>query len=306
MLHIVQIEAISSGPEVMQVTGRGSAYGHVLAVVTGCIYLQSSQGYVVSIVGKEAVNSPLSLRVRGLPPLLNALRGLEGLPFHAAVNEIEIGGLVQIALHASTEWTPRVPCHIGQKLERNKAAWVLAQAIANCVPGVERGLASLVSAWHSPLREQCEEGGIVQEQHLGFLAALRMARDNWRSLHGSGAPAELATLRLADGVLAFAETWGTGDIKVAGAALASLVGLGPGLTPSGDDFVSGLLATLLWQAHLGATPVDPVEYLVAAVRRVSDRTNSISARLLYYGTQGILYAPAMELGQHFLLDYRKR
>jgi hypothetical protein len=88
--------------------------------------------------------------------------------------------------------------------------------------------------------------------------------------------------------------------EMSGAAIA-LIGLGPGLTPSGDDIVMGAAAMLVWRARLGGFPPDSLEFLVATIREEAPhRTNRISARLLEYACRGVLYAPAMELGTALL------
>ncbi len=85
-------------------------------------------------------------------------------------------------------------------------------------------------------------------------------------------------------------------------ALASLLGLGTGLTPSGDDLVAGILASLVWQSNLGAIPAPFAKHLVESVREAAPgKTNHISARLLHHAGDGLLYAPAMELGAALLL-----
>ncbi|HEX9988183.1 MAG TPA: DUF2877 domain-containing protein [Chloroflexia bacterium] len=85
-------------------------------------------------------------------------------------------------------------------------------------------------------------------------------------------------------------------------AITSLMGLGPGLTPSGDDIVAGLLASLVWQAQSGIISDKVVCSMVGAVREVApSRTNRISARLLYHAGEGVLYAPAMEVGEALLV-----
>src|SRR5207302_2389490 len=43
----------------------------------------------------------------------------------------------------------------------------------------------------------------------------------------------------------------SGNVESAGDELIGLLGLGPGLTPSGDDLLAGLLAGLVWRARLG-------------------------------------------------------
>ena len=71
----------------------------------------------------------------------------------------------------------------------------------------------------------------------------------------------------------------------------AMLGLGPGLTPSGDDMLAGLLATLV---HL--PPDRAVAARLAAVRRrvrerASGRTTLLSARLLDDALDGAVAAP---------------
>src|SRR5262249_53397323 len=102
------------------------------------------------------------------------------------------------------------------------------------------------------------------------------------------------------GVVEFVQIWRAGDADGAGSALVSLLGLGEGLTPSGDDIASGILAALVWRTRLGHESAPADEKLTDHVLAATSRTNRISARLLYYATQGILYAPAIQLGAALL------
>jgi hypothetical protein len=82
----------------------------------------------------------------------------------------------------------------------------------------------------------------------------------------------------------------------------NLLGLGPGLTPSGDDIVMGALGMLVWRARLGDFPTAGVADVVQAITEEAPRrTNLISTRLLHYACRGVLYAPAMELGAALLI-----
>jgi len=92
-----------------------------------------------------------------------------------------------------------------------------------------------------------------------------------------------------------------GDYEGIANALIALIGLGPGLTPSGDDLVGGVVACLVWQAHLGCIPGELAHRLIEAVRAVAPtRTTRISARLLWHACEGSLYVPAMGLGAALL------
>ena len=78
------------------------------------------------------------------------------------------------------------------------------------------------------------------------------------------------------------------------ARVATLVGAGPGLTPSGDDVLCGILLGL----RLGAGDPGPlVDELWAAIRPRLGTTTSLSAALLTEAAQGYAVAPVVHLTQ---------
>ncbi len=90
----------------------------------------------------------------------------------------------------------------------------------------------------------------------------------------------------------------TGDDTAAEAAAFSLLGLGPGLTPSGDDLLAGALVTV---RALGDTATG-VERAIAHADR---RTPLVSAELLRYAAQGLCIPQLADLidalGSHLSL-----
>jgi hypothetical protein len=74
------------------------------------------------------------------------------------------------------------------------------------------------------------------------------------------------------------------DAEGASAAAEALIGLGPGLTPSGDDFLVGYL-TGLWRAA-GPQPRAFASMLGAGIVRRAYRTNDISRAYLGHAAQG--------------------
>lgn len=70
------------------------------------------------------------------------------------------------------------------------------------------------------------------------------------------------------------------DRRAAAAAARLLVGLGPGLTPSGDDALAGMEAALHALGHPAAG------FLAAALDDVTDRTTAVSATLLRHAARG--------------------
>jgi Protein of unknown function (DUF2877) len=89
---------------------------------------------------------------------------------------------------------------------------------------------------------------------------------------------------------ALAARCAAGDLAGAVEAAEGLVGLGPGLTPSGDDVLAGMLLALrlLGGALRGGTrAVWLADWLGAAVTSdASDRTTSVSATLLHCAARG--------------------
>ena len=65
-------------------------------------------------------------------------------------------------------------------------------------------------------------------------------------------------------------------------AIAALIGLGPGLTPSGDDFLGGVLAALHYLGH--AEVADRLAHLVLPI--AAENTSLISAAYLRAAAAG--------------------
>jgi hypothetical protein len=127
-----------------------------------------------------------------------------------------------------------------------------------------------------------------------------MTKESWRAESWTDTPAGLVLRRIADGILHFVDGLDSGEIATSADALASLVGLGPGLTPSGDDLVSGIVAVLVWHARLGVLDNDVLREITSKVHEAAARTNRISSRLIHHAGVGVLYAPAMQLGEALL------
>jgi hypothetical protein len=106
----------------------------------------------------------------------------------------------------------------------------------------------------------------------GFGPLLRRDRDD---RHGS-AISEVAAPILATLV----RTLSRGDAGTAADTAAGLIGLGPGLTPSGDDALVGIEASL----HALGSPM--AGFTAGALDHVEDRTTSVAATLLRHAARG--------------------
>ena len=76
------------------------------------------------------------------------------------------------------------------------------------------------------------------------------------------------------------------DVTAVAAAAARLVGLGPGLTPSGDDFIAGYLAALWSRAGFDCGLDTILPSLADALAPLFLRTNAISRQMLSDAAQG--------------------
>jgi len=95
-----------------------------------------------------------------------------------------------------------------------------------------------------------------------------------------------ATHRISERVPELVEATRRYDLDAAVAAFVALFGLGPGLTPGGDDFLVGFLAGL-WCAAGGRTErAQFLSGLGKAVIHLSRRTNDISRTYLVHAARG--------------------
>jgi hypothetical protein len=263
---LLRLPALSLGPEVAALR-RGP--GRVLAVVGGAVYLTNLEGYVVALVDEAAPDGPLSLRVRGFPALRQAAARAPDASYRPTPDGLEIAGAAVVTCAGAPEWTPRLPRPGGPAGARRAAALALRDHLhrdggaAGCAPLASYALAG------APLPPR--------------LAADPCAR------------------RLHAALTALGEAIRVGDPGGAGRAAGALLGLGPGLTPSGDDALAGALAAVLWQEDAGG-PLRATAEAIAAVARdeAPRRTTRLSARLLHPAGRGLLYAPALAAGAALL------
>lgn len=100
----------------------------------------------------------------------------------------------------------------------------------------------------------------------------------------TGPTAQVA--RAQSGISALARGITTGDVACIHAGVEALAGLGPGLTPAGDDFLVGVLAALHATAEQGATPVAQRQLALAIATIAAPRTTRLSAAWLTHGGRG--------------------
>jgi uncharacterized protein DUF2877 len=240
--------------------------------VRNAVYVASDAGHVVGIVGADAVDGPLTLRVAGLAPVLTALPRTEEIPAWATGEGLGLGGTVWIAWAGARRWAPAVPRVTGTPVACQPAAQALIPTLA--AQAGDKGRGRLAADLPALLAGGAPSAAIQGDPVLRGIAA---------------------------GLQALHAAWRAADADAASAALVGLLGLGPGLTPSGDDVVCGILSGLVWQTGADSPQGPLVAALAQAVNAAAGtRTNRISTALLRHAATGLLYAPAMDLGAALL------
>ncbi|WP_433500565.1 DUF2877 domain-containing protein [Sphaerimonospora sp. CA-214678] len=192
-----------------------------------------------------------------------------------------------VYLEVRSETEPHVIAVVTGEASRLPNAVVLGEPLAGISPGDEGwagdgavGVGALeigIRRWWDPAPPLGAADPARLPAALAVLDEIGTRSPRRPGLDPAGAPALLAR-----GCLA-------GSLVDGVTAAEGLIGLGPGLTPSGDDMLSGLLVTL---RHLGRAANAPgavwlADWLAAAVTYdARARTTPISATLLHCAAHG--------------------
>ena len=139
----------------------------------------------------------------------------------------------------------------------------------------EQGLAGGLSLIRKVLTEK-DRGGIAS------LAALIPGKGG----PVSGGPLNHYSSFIFHDLTAFLEALGAGDFKRAGELARRLVGFGPGLTPSCDDFLSGVLLSLYYDASFGPCHPETASFFEQIKVLARDRTSLVSRHMLCHAAAG--------------------
>ncbi|MGP3956547.1 DUF2877 domain-containing protein [Nonomuraea sp. 3N208] len=192
-----------------------------------------------------------------------------------------------VYLEVRTDLEPSVIAVITGEATRLPNSALLAGALPHVTVGdeasvgdrtIDLGPLSLrVRRWWDPAPSLGPADRALRDSLADAAAILARPAEPRPGLHGNGAVASLAA--------ACAKGWLLGVVTAA----EQLIGLGPGLTPSGDDVLAGLLVTL---RHVGrATETEQAvwlaDWLGATVTfDARTRTTPLSATLLHCAARG--------------------
>jgi len=239
--------------------------GSVLSVFTGVCNLVSDQGEVVALVSQRVGNGPLNIVLEGDGLLA---RGWEaGLPVKGDGRGIRVGEALNneplmVSLAGAEVWEPRL------EWAGLNADW----------PGLKASLAVL----HDHLIAQASAESLACLGGYGNPPYLVAGSVGGRSVESAY---RKVARRAIEGLLA--ALYG-GDRQGITAGAAALAGLGPGLTPAGDDFLLGLMAGLrTWPQFLTGKGLSVEETCQAVYGAAAGRTNLLSMALLRSAREGL-------------------
>lgn len=260
----VTLLADSVSRSVRQRLPRQPRYGRVLAVFERAFVLQTPGSDLVAVVLPQIGNGPLNVVVDAQAADLTELE--PGTPARIGKGTLAFGGM-EISLSQAAIWEP---CPNWKRLRAEHNAmtdllpWVQAFALRHAPE--RSGLLALLPqrsrSFPPDLAMRSERSQLERQDYSGAPAA----SDAWPTL-------------LQEAVVALQAGW-AGDAARWREAGARLVGLGEGLTPSGDDLLAGVMLWT-WLAH--PAPQDVCQILLEAA---IGRTTMLSVAFLRAAARG--------------------
>ena len=225
---------------------RGSAT--VLAVFGRACQLQAAAGNVVALVLPQIGNGPLNVVVEAGEGVFGDL--CPGLPARLHGSLVRVGGL-EVVLDGARIWEPRPD-------------W----------PAVRARYPHLL-----PLLVNLRTQAFVSAPADSLLALLSGARQPSTRRAGASLPAQTTLVVAQQAAAALKRGW-AGEEALLPVAAAHLAGLGPGLTPAGDDFLAGVMLWS-WLAH-----PQPQIFCASLVEAAVSHTTTLSAAFLQAAARG--------------------
>jgi len=258
------------------------AAGAVHSVFDRACNLGCTDGGLVGIVGPAAGNGPATLVLAAPPAIALTALGPEVNGGWRVVNRV-LGfenATLRINLAEARVWQPpRALVVVAPEALRARLA---RAAHVSSATAPRDGLAPLLGRIGCLLGDEAaapssqERHGVASDMAGGTAGLLGGA------VFGPGrSAADLAVVRAASAVWSLVHAWRGGDTMATAAAARSLSGLGPGLTPSGDDLLAGfLIGTVRASGRLDPRLAD------AVVAATLGRTNDIAGARVRHAAAG--------------------
>ena len=257
--------------------------GTVIASFSQSCWLETPGGHLFAIADRQSGEGPLTIGVALPSGLTLADMGVENRTELVADGvDFRLAERLILRTSATALWRPEP---LGPRASNDELAhrlWGLIDSVAADAPA--EGLAPLVGHL-----DQLVYGSVPLDPDFGSVPRMAVP----------------SVALLAEGIA-------HGDCDAVDQAVRGLIGLGPGLTPSGDDMLGGLVVAL--RTALGpvdcnevtsaefsqSSCVSVVDSLSRSVVRHVSRTNRISAALLEQAALGIGSAAQHRVVQYLL------
>ena len=258
------------GEPALDLLPRCGLAGTVIACFSRSCWLETPNGRVFAVADHRSGEGPLTVGISLPDGLVMAQLGVEqGANLVADGSAFRLGDRLVLRMAATAPWRP---APLGPRASTDEVArrlWSSVGSVAADAPA--EGLAPLLGHL-----DQLVYGSVPLDPDFGIVP--RMA---------------------ARSVALLAEGIAHSDRDAADQAVGGLIGLGPGLTPSGDDMLGGLMVAL--RTALGTVSCDEaplptpsqsssvpvIDELSASILRHSSLTNRISAALLEHAALGV-------------------
>lgn len=252
--NIYQITSI--GTPLAKRLPQSGCWGTVLAVFRRSCYLESVDGHIFCLADSSLGEGPLTLGV-GFPgnTTLSNIGVTGGCHLDMDGLDLRLGRSIVFQKSEMSIWAPERIWKTATPIEILLRMHTLTNLIKPLIPS--DGLGPIM-----PYVAGQADGKFPTNDSMNAVAKLAV-----RSLD-----------RLCGGLI-------RSDIEAVDEGVSGLVGLGPGLTPSGDDLLGGLLVALRAMPDAASHPI--VEVLSACTNRhAAEKTTRISSSMLEQSTRG--------------------
>ena len=274
-------DVVSFGAGLMDGVASSGRWGRVVATFRRSCFVQSAGGRMMCIAGASFDDGPLMLRVDfGRAVHMDALDIRVGTPLWMENGDLVLGERLRLRISGAEPWAPPEMTRRAPREAVLDTLRAVADSLARVAPS--EGLAPLLE-----YAEALSNGDTVRVDHE--------------------TPLVCAALPVVGQVVTGLRT--RDPIAVEG-GVGRLVGLGPGLTPSGDDFLGGMMLGLIGVlgqpdaldgVHQGGSGHYGVGALAEGIlRHAIDGTTAISRAMLEHACAGAGSASVHRLVQALL------
>lgn len=248
-----QLKAISIGCVAAATVWQEGFTAHVVGSFDEACDLATEDGGVIVLIHQRVGKGPLNIVIDESQFSFQDLS--YGLPATLAKDDLVLGDFLSISLGEAQMWKPRWPLSEREADQPRRKANLEKLCRYLAVSGRRRGLLAVLLAASEGTGRSLDDAFLKTARRAteGLMTALR-AGDRQGITHQAG----------------------------------RLVGLGPGLTPAGDDYLMGLMWGLrVWPYLLEGSGLDIEEVCKHIWKTVKGRTTLLSAAFLQIAREGL-------------------